>query len=358
MTEVKVICQGSMAVKVLLRAPATSGQLRHYSKMKVAVPSFLVAMLVLSRRIPKEQKARLGSIAPEAELFHLRNLQHISTNNFYVDLANQKVTCLVDLFDEYDVQAFEEQDFTMMLSSLVQGIACSAGFMEFPSLIPKSAQKRSLGKRCFKQVIEGAANRMSFWDAQVLLASGEASSLMVADWLLGHTGDPLAAPFALLLERVAARALPGEASNNEVKGLVRLSHTEIVVLEEDKVPLRLDRAAPRIDEVHGAQGCVEQLQCELSRSRLMLQTFENYASLPLLPQRLRQDLLRDFEELRQKGQGGDAKQEPGCGRQKQFFARVGELDHDVFLVATCPTEFRPKAAPLIRLHVAAATCTC
>ncbi|CAE7236090.1 hypothetical protein AK812_SmicGene21019 [Symbiodinium microadriaticum] len=161
-----------------------------YRRVRVPVPAFFAAAIFLSTAIPKQQKIRF----------------------------------LLGMFDENDNGNLEITEFVDMLSSFFQGTACLFGLSEHPDM-PKGAAKQQLGKTLFLRIMASASTRMSFWEAKSMLANGSAPFAIIEDWFLGGSGDPLSAPFAMLLERFSERAVGVQMWQPQQCKQLQLSHT-------------------------------------------------------------------------------------------------------------------------------------
>ncbi|CAE7246964.1 unnamed protein product [Symbiodinium sp. CCMP2592] len=171
-----------------------------YRRVRVPVPAFFAAAVFLSSAIPKQQKVRF----------------------------------LLGMFDENDNGAFEITEFVDMLSSFLQGAACLFGLSEHPDM-PTSAARQQLGKTLFLRIMASASTRMTFWEAKSMLANGSAPFAIIEDWFLGDSGDPLSAPFAMLLERFSERAVGAQMWQPQQCKQLHLSHTAPV-----EPPLEVD----------------------------------------------------------------------------------------------------------------------
>ncbi|CAE7328171.1 unnamed protein product [Symbiodinium sp. CCMP2456] len=357
-----------------------------HKKVKVLVPAFLTCGIFLSTTISKRQKIRF----------------------------------LLGMFDENDSQTFESSEFVEMISSFFYGIACAFALLDFPGVAPKPSARQKLGKHLFERVLKGACCRVPFWEAKKMKAEDSAPLWLIEEWFLGETGDPLSAPFAMLLERFSTRGLEDDPEFFEDEerrfklshtspveppletaasldssflrrgeiGLVRkvydecerqrdfsLSHADVGRALGELIPpdLWCNRIARGLDEMERVRGMgqktslplflkkicpnakprhlrmfqtwmkeldhIEELKVQSATSRRMQQHFESYVARPILPARVRQELLQEFESLAYASSEARVMQD---ALRKKFFDGGSRVTKEDYLAAMCPTDFRHK----------------
>lgn len=357
-----------------------------HKKVKVLVPAFLTCGIFLSTTISKRQKIRF----------------------------------LLGMFDENDSQTFESSEFVEMISSFFYGIASAFALLDFPGIAPKPSARQKLGKHLFDRVVKGACCRVPFWEAKKIKAEDSAPLWLIEEWFLGETGDPLSAPFAMLLERFSTRGLEDDPEFFEDEerrfklshtspveppletaasldssflrrgeiGLVRkvydvcerqrdfsLSHADVGRALGELIPpdLWCNRIARGLEEMERVRGLgqktslplflkkmcpnakprhlrmfqtwmkeldhIEELKVQSLTSRRMQQLCESYVARPILPARVREELLEEFESL------AYAKSEERVMQdalRKKFFDGGSRVTKEDYLAAMCPTDFRHK----------------
>ncbi|CAE7351823.1 unnamed protein product [Symbiodinium sp. CCMP2592] len=357
-----------------------------HKKVKVLVPAFLTCGIFLSTTISKRQKIRF----------------------------------LLGMFDENDSQTFESSEFVEMISSFFYGIACAFALLDFPGVAPKPSARQKLGKHLFDRVVKGACCRVPFWEAKKIKADDSAPLWLIEEWFLGETGDPLSAPFAMLLERFSTRGLEDDPEFFEDEerrfklshtspveppletaasldssflrrgeiGLVRkvydecerqrdfsLSHADVGRALGEPIPpdLWCNRIARGLDEMERVRELgqktslplflkkmcpnakprhlrmfqtwmkeldhIEELKVQSATSRRVQQHFESYVARPILPARVRQELLQEFESLAHASSEERVMQD---ALRKKFFDGGSRVTKEDYLAAMCPTDFRHK----------------
>ncbi len=126
---------------------------------KVNMPAFICTCIVLSSTISKKQKLRF----------------------------------LLGVFDEDDGLCIDEREFVVFISAFLHGLALSSGFFEVREKAVQRAIK-PLAKRLFSRILAAFPGEVTSDCQSVAFSTVEA-------WFLGDTGDPLAVPFALFMER-------------------------------------------------------------------------------------------------------------------------------------------------------------
>ena len=126
---------------------------------KVNMPAFICTCIALSSTISKKQKLRF----------------------------------LLGVFDEDDSLCIDEREFVVFISAFLHGLALSYGFFEVREKALQQAVK-ALAQRLFSRILAAFPGEVTS-DCQSLSFS------TVEAWFLGDTGDPLAVPFALFMER-------------------------------------------------------------------------------------------------------------------------------------------------------------
>eukprot|EP00435_Cladocopium_sp_Y103_P024705 s1362_g6.t1 len=129
-----------------------------------------------------------------------------------ITLANtiskkQKLRFLLGIFDENDSSTFNQEKFQSFISAFFQGLQLNFGL----------------------QLKNRGHSEICLLSKKLLARSGadDAAVSQLEQWLLGETGDPLAIPFALLLERHSGRGDDPELFLPEEKKF-RLSHRSLV----------------------------------------------------------------------------------------------------------------------------------
>ncbi|CAE7760583.1 unnamed protein product [Symbiodinium sp. CCMP2456] len=161
----------------------------------------------------------------------------------------QKVRFLLGMFDENDGRILNSAEFVEMISSFLHGIACAFALVDTVSLAPKPSLRRKLGKCLFDRVVNSACCSLPFWEAKKIKAKDAAPIWLIEEWFLSEGGDPLAAPFAMLLERFSVRELEDDPEffEDEDKSF-KLSHTAPVELPL-QTAAALDSSFLRRDEI-------------------------------------------------------------------------------------------------------------
>ncbi|OLQ07971.1 hypothetical protein AK812_SmicGene8540 [Symbiodinium microadriaticum] len=133
----------------------------------------------------------------------------------------QKLRFLFGIFDKEDKGGLTEEEFISMVQSLLRGLACSFGIAIAKEMLPTPSKIHEVAKQIFGRIRERAP-------------PGEASTSFLSNaaldhWILGHTFDPVALPFALFLERFSIDddAVDPDLFQDEPKRF-RLSHTKPV----------------------------------------------------------------------------------------------------------------------------------
>lgn len=133
----------------------------------------------------------------------------------------QKLRFLFGIFDKEDKDGLTEEEFISMLQNLLRGLACAFGMAIAKEMLPTPSKVHEVAKQIFSRMRERAP-------------PGEASTSFLSSsaldhWILGHTFDPVALPFALFLERYSIDddAVDPDLFQDEPKRF-RLSHAKPV----------------------------------------------------------------------------------------------------------------------------------
>ncbi|CAE7516917.1 unnamed protein product [Symbiodinium pilosum] len=280
------------------------------------------------------------------------------------------------MFDEDDSQTFESSEFVEMISAFFFGIACAFGLLEFPHIVPKPSMRQKLGKHLFDRLVSAACCKITFWEAKKIKAEDSAPFWLIEEWFLGESGDPLSAPFAMFLERFSVRGVDDDPEFFEGEDRrFKLSHTgpveppletaasldssleEMEFLRENgqKVSLGvfLKKLCPNAKPRHLRMfqtwlkelDHIEELKVQWATARRMLNHFEGFIARPVLPARVRQELLTEHESIHCSASEARVM---ACAMRKKFFQQGSAVNKDDYIAAMCPTEFRPKEGnPLI-----------
>lgn len=114
----------------------------------------------------------------------------------------QKLRFLLGVFDEDDILCIDEREFVVFISAFLHGLALSYGFFEVRQKALEQAIK-ALAKRLFSRILAA-------FPGEVTSDCQSVSFSKVETWFLGDTGDPLAIPFALFMERRSDRGAEDE----------------------------------------------------------------------------------------------------------------------------------------------------
>ncbi|CAL1138813.1 unnamed protein product [Cladocopium goreaui] len=332
----------------------------------------------------------------------------------------QKLRFLLGIFDENDSGTFDQDKFRSFISAFFQGLQLNFGLQ-----------------------LKNRGSEICLLSKTLLARSGVHGSLSLKSqlehlerWLLGETGDPLAIPFALFLERHSGSGDDPEFFLPEEKKF-RLSHRSLVDppmelalaldasflqrsemqvireifrhcesrhcfdishLEAERVTRleinpnlwcnKLARALEQV-EIHRQNGrkismemflrqlCPradahhllmfqswmrevedkEKLQERIARCREVLDTFEEYQSLPLLDQAEKVNLLKDYEFLEFELQTSRSLESlvPASSHLLRFEQEMieGKLSQDAILMLMCPPGFRHASPNWLDLVVEA-----
>lgn len=351
----------------------------------------------------------------------------------------QKIRFLLGMFDENDSRMLNSAEFVEMISSFLHGIACAFALVDTASLAPKPSLRRKLGKCLFDRVVNSACCSLPFWEAKKIKAKDAAPIWLIEEWFLSEGGDPLAAPFAMLLERFSVRefeddpeffededksfklshtapvelplqtaaALDSGFLRRDEIGLVRkvfcecekqrdfsLSYEDMGRAVGELIPpdLWCDRLVRGLDEMERLRGVgqkpnlslflrklcpsakprhirlfqiwmkeldhIEELKEDLATSRRLQEYFESYVARPVLPARVRQELLEEYESLAFNTLQASVTRD---AFRKRFYDGGSRVTQEDYVAAMCPTEFRHKegnpaidqvVGQLLRLQVA------
>ncbi|CAE7260519.1 unnamed protein product, partial [Symbiodinium necroappetens] len=117
------------------------------------------------------------------------------------------------------------------ISSFLYGIAGAFALLDSPCVAPKPSARQQLGKCLFERVVNSACCRLPFQEAKKIKASDTAPLWLIEEWFLSDSGDPLSAPFKMLLERFSIRGLEDDPELFEdEERRFRMSHTGPVEL--------------------------------------------------------------------------------------------------------------------------------
>eukprot|EP00439_Symbiodinium_sp_Y106_P037613 s2614_g4.t1 len=162
----------------------------------------------------------------------------------------QKLRFLFGIFDKEDKDGLTEEEFISMLQNLLRGLACAFGMAIAKEMLPTPSKVHEVAKQIFSRMRERAP-------------PGEASTSFLSSsaldhWILGHTFDPVALPFALFLERYSIDddAVDPDLFQDEPKRF-RLSHAKPVENPLEAIinvdPNYLSRFEAQLKNVHQIQ---------------------------------------------------------------------------------------------------------
>ncbi|CAE7662893.1 unnamed protein product, partial [Symbiodinium sp. CCMP2456] len=365
-------------------------------KVKFSVPAFLSSGIFMSTTISKRQKIRF----------------------------------LLGIFNENDSQTLEPNEFVQMISSFCYGIAAAFALLDNPCVAPKPSARQQLGKCLFERVVNSACCRLPYQEAKKIKASDTAPLWLIEEWFLSESGDPLSAPFKMLLERFSTRGLeddPEFFEDNVVElhpepfvsiltpainssrcrhgaesiprvrkaaGLRFIPYRHRALGESIPPDLWCNRAVRGLDEMERLRGTgqtlamlkatlpvlwdlkpslslflrkicpnakprhlrmfqiwmkeldlIEELRAQSSNFRRMQLYVESYFARPILPARIRQELLEEYENLAYSTREACIMQD---ALRKRFFDRGSRVTKEDYVAAMCPTEFRHKeSSPVV-----------
>ena len=247
---------------------ATRSAMDH-KKVKILVPAFLTCGIFLSTTISKKQKIRF----------------------------------LLGMFDEDDSQTIECPEFVEMISSFFYGIACAFGLLDYPHVVPKPTLRQQFGKHLFERLLMSTCCKLSFWEAKKITSTGSVPFWMVEEWLLGHGGDPLFAPFAMFLERFSVRGFEEDPEFFEDEGRkFKLCHTSPVEPPLDTAA-SLDSSFLRRDQIGVVRDVFNECQKQLDFSHTHAD-IERALGTAIAPDLWCNHLARGLEEMEQSRQFG------------------------------------------------------